>query len=114
LFHFLSPISTGLAPTPKSLQPHTLQGILSIPTHAFVTCAQINNFYDYPPWHLVRTTCSHINDYKMVCSCICNLYLQLMSILMKIRWQIHLYHPFLMASQNRWKCDCFCNFEGGS
>jgi hypothetical protein len=25
-----------------------------------------------------------------------------------------LYHSFLMASQNRWKCNSFCDFEGGS
>ncbi len=47
----------------------SLQGILSIPTHAFVVCVQINYFCNYrcecPLWHLV----------KMICSCICNLYL---------------------------------------
>jgi hypothetical protein len=78
----------------------TLQGIMSIPIHAFVTYVQINHFYeyrcDYPLWHLVKTTC-HINDYKVVCGCICNLNLQLMSILMKMK--MNLYHPFLVASQ---------------
>jgi len=24
------------------------------------------------------------------------------------------YHPFLMASQNRWKCSCFYDLESGS
>jgi hypothetical protein len=41
--------------------------------------------YDCLSWHLVKTTSSHINDDKMVCSCICNLYLWLMSIWMKIK-----------------------------
>jgi hypothetical protein len=63
-------------------------GILSIPTHASVTSIQIYHFcdfrYDCPPWHLVKTTSSQINDYKMVYNCICNLYLQLMSIWMKM------------------------------
>ncbi len=68
---------------------HSLQGILSIPTHAFVTFVQINNSYDfrydYPPWHLVKMTSSHINDNKVVCNCICNSYLQLMLIWMKMK-----------------------------
>jgi hypothetical protein len=96
----------------------TLQGIQSIPIHAFATFIQINHFcdfkYDYPLWHLVKMTSSLINDYKMVCNCICNLYLQLMLIWMKIKTKIHFYHPFLMASQNRWKCSCFWDLEGGS
>jgi hypothetical protein len=66
----------------------SLQGILSIPTHAFATCVQINHFCDFksncPPWHLVKTIGSHVNDHKVVCSCICNLYLQLMSIWKKM------------------------------
>jgi hypothetical protein len=32
----------------------------------------------------------------------------------KWRWKIHLYAPFLMASQSRWKCNCFCDLEGDS
>jgi hypothetical protein len=36
---------------------------------------QINHFcdfkYNYPPWHLVKTTSNHINDYKMVCNMQC-------------------------------------------
>jgi hypothetical protein len=35
-------------------------------------------------WHLVKLTCSCINDYKVVCSCICKLYLWLMLIWMKM------------------------------
>ncbi len=50
---------------------------------------QINHFCDYGCdyllWHLVKLTCSRINDYKLVCSCICNLYLWLMSIWMKMK-----------------------------
>jgi len=37
-------------PTPKD----SLQGFLSIPTHTFTTCVQINHFFDYwcdPSWH---------------------------------------------------------------
>ncbi len=53
----------------------SLQGILSIPTHAFATFIQINCFcdfrYDYPSRHLVkRLVVSHINNDKVVCSCI--------------------------------------------
>jgi hypothetical protein len=29
------------------------------------------------------------------------------------KWNIHLYHPILMASQNRWKCN-FYDLKGGS
>jgi hypothetical protein len=57
----------------------SLQGILSIHTHAFMTSVQINHFcdfrYDYLLWHLVKMISSHINDYKVVCNCICNLHL---------------------------------------
>ncbi len=67
----------------------SLQGILSIPIHAFATSVQINHFcdfrYDCPLWHLVKTTDSHLNDYKVVCSCIWNSYLQLMMIWMKMK-----------------------------
>ncbi len=28
-----------------------------------------------PLWHLVKMICNRINNYKVVCSCICNLYL---------------------------------------
>jgi hypothetical protein len=31
----------------RTLLSKTLQGILSIPTHTFVTCVQINHFFDY-------------------------------------------------------------------
>jgi len=59
----------------------SLQGILSIPTHAFLVCVQINYFCNYkcecPLWHLVKMICSCINNYKVVCSCICNLYLSI-------------------------------------
>jgi hypothetical protein len=62
----------------------SLQGISSIPTHAFVVCVHINYFCNYKCecllWHLVKMICSHINNYKIVCSCICNLYLWVMSI----------------------------------
>jgi hypothetical protein len=96
----------------------TLQGIQSISTCAFATFIQINHFcdfkYDYPLWHLVKMTNSRINDYKIICNYICNLYLQLMSIWMNMKMKIHLYHPFWVASQNRWKCSCFCDLEGGS
>jgi hypothetical protein len=65
-------------------RPNPLQKIMSIPTHAFVTSFRINHFcdfrYDCPPWHLVKVTGNCIYDYNVVCSCICNLYLQLMSI----------------------------------
>jgi hypothetical protein len=68
---------------------HRLQRILSIPTHAFVTFVQINYFcdfkYDCPLWHSVKMINSHIDDYKVVCNCICNLYLQLMLIWMKMK-----------------------------
>jgi hypothetical protein len=93
----------------------SLQGILSIPIEAFVTCVQINHFCNYrckcPLWHLVKMTCSHINNHKMVCSCIRNLYLRLMSIWMKWRWKIHLYHPFFMSSQNRWNVVVFVTWK---
>jgi hypothetical protein len=66
----------------------TLQGILSISTDAYATSIQINHFCnykcDYLPWHLVNMTCNCINEYKVVCSYICNLYLQLMLIWMKM------------------------------
>jgi hypothetical protein len=46
----------------------SLQGILFIPTHAFVISVQINHFYDfrydYPMWHLVKMINSRINNYK--------------------------------------------------
>jgi len=32
----------------------------------------------------------------------------------KWKWKIPLYHPFLLASQNKWKCNYFCDLEGGS
>jgi hypothetical protein len=55
----------------------SLQGILSIPIHAFVTFIQINHFckykYDYLLWHLRKMTCNHINDSKVVCNYICDL-----------------------------------------
>ncbi len=96
----------------------TLQGTMSIPIHAFVTYVQINHFCDYrcnyPLWHLLKTTCSCINDYKVVSSCICNLNLQIMSILMKMKMKNNLYHPFSAASQNRWKYSCFYDLKGGS
>jgi hypothetical protein len=31
---------------------------------------------------------------------------------MKMKMKIHLYHPFLVASQNRGKCS-FCDLDGG-
>jgi hypothetical protein len=99
-------------------QSISLQGILSIPTHVFATSIQINHFYNFrydcPPWHLLKMTGSRINDYKVVCSCICNLYLQLMSIWMKMKMKNTLISSFLMATQNRSKCSCFCDLEGGS
>jgi hypothetical protein len=56
-----------------------VQAVKFIPTHAFVTSIQINHFrnfrFDCPSWHLVKMTYSHINDYKVVCNCICILYL---------------------------------------
>jgi hypothetical protein len=93
-----------------------LQGILSIPTHVFATFVQINHFcnfwYNCPPWHLVKLINIYRNNYKMVCSCICNLYLWLMLIWMKMKNT--LISSILMASQNRWKCNSFCNLGGGS
>jgi hypothetical protein len=35
--------------------------------------------------------------------------LQIMSILMKMK--MNLYHPFLMASQNIWKCSFFTTYK---
>ncbi len=62
---------------------------MSIPTHAFATCFQIDHFYDYICdyllRHLVKTNGSHINDYKVICNCICNLNLRLMLIWMKMK-----------------------------
>jgi hypothetical protein len=74
----------------------------------------ICNFYPNQPFLWLYFVALGKNDYKMVCNCICNLYLQLVSIWMKMKMKIHLCHPFLMASQNRWKFNCFCNLEGGS
>ncbi len=58
-------------------------------SHAFMTYVQINHFGNYRCdcllWHLVKMAYDHINNYKMVWSCICNLYLQLMSIWMKMK-----------------------------
>ncbi len=52
----------------------------------FVEINHLCNFrYNNPLWHLVKMTCSHINDYKVVCSCIWNLYLHLMLIWMKMK-----------------------------
>jgi len=68
---------------------HPLQRILSIPTHAFVTFVQINYFckfkYDCSSWHSVKLIDNRINDYKVVCNCICNLYLGPMLIWMKMK-----------------------------
>jgi len=59
------------------------------PIPTFVTFVKINHFcnfkYNNPLSHLVKMICSHINDYKVVCSCTCNLYLQLMLIWMKMK-----------------------------
>jgi hypothetical protein len=66
-----------------------------------------------PLWHLVKLIYSYITNYKVVYSCICDLDLWLMSIWMKMKMKKHIYHPFWMASQNRWKCSCFCNLKGG-
>jgi hypothetical protein len=48
----------------STLHQVSLQVIMFVPTHAFATYIQINHFYDYrcdyPPQHLVKTTCSHI------------------------------------------------------
>jgi len=45
-------IMTPCAPTTIA---STIQGIMSIPTHVFMTCVQINHFCDYqcnhPTWH---------------------------------------------------------------
>jgi len=49
---------------------------------------------EYPLYHLVKTTCNHINKYKVVCNCICHLHLQLMSKDEKYTYIIHFYwHP---------------------
>ncbi len=72
-----------------SFHPPPLQAIMSIPTHVFATSIQINYFcdfkYDYPSKHLVKMTCSHIDNYKVVYNCICNLYLRLMLIWIKMK-----------------------------
>jgi hypothetical protein len=72
-----------------SFHPPPLQAIMSMPTHVFATSIQINHFcdfkYDYLSKHLVKRTCSHINNYKVICNCICNSYLQLMLIWMKMK-----------------------------
>jgi hypothetical protein len=85
-----------------------------IPTHTLVTYVQIHHFCnykcDYLLWHLIKMIYSGINDYKGVYSC--NLYLWLMSIWMKMKNTLISF--FLGASQNRWKCSCFYNLEGGS
>jgi hypothetical protein len=53
-----------------------------------------------------------INDYKMVHNHICDLYLQLMLIWMKMKIKnTFISSIFLMASQNKWKCS-FCDLEG--
>jgi hypothetical protein len=62
---------------------------------------------------LVKMTCSHINNYKVVCNCIYNLYLQLMMIWMKMTMENTLKSPFFVASQYKWKCSYFCDLEGG-
>ncbi len=88
----------------------SLQKILSIPTHASMTSIQINHLcyfiYDYLMWHLVKMTSSCINNYKVVCNCTCNSCLWLMSLGWKWQYKIHSYHPFLVASQKRWKYNC--------
>jgi hypothetical protein len=63
----------------KSFSHNSTQGIRSISTHAFANSIQINHSCnykcDYLPWHLIKMTCNCINDYEVVCSYICNLYL---------------------------------------
>jgi hypothetical protein len=92
---------------------HPLQRTLSIPTHVFASYVQINHFCDFRYnidsllWHLVKMISSRINDYKVVYSCICNLYLWLMSIWMKMKMKNTFILSFLVASLNRWKCSCF-------
>jgi hypothetical protein len=102
----------------KGTQNQSLQGILSIPTHTFVTCVQINHFFyywcDYPPWHHGKTTCSCKNNQKVVCSCICNYDLWLMSVWMKVMMKSGHISSFLMAFQNRWKCGYICKLGCGS
>jgi hypothetical protein len=48
----------------------SLQGIFSIPTHAFAKSVQIHHFcdfrYDCFLWHLVKIIIGRINDYKVV------------------------------------------------
>jgi len=67
----------------------SLQIIISIPTHVFTTCVQINHFCNYRckclAWHLVKMTYSCIKDHRVIYSCICNLDLWLMSICMKMK-----------------------------
>jgi hypothetical protein len=50
IFFFLEKIGVS-----NTCDNFSLQGILSIPTHMFVTCVQINHFFyywcDYLPWH---------------------------------------------------------------
>ncbi len=57
--------------------------------HAFAACVQINHFcnyrYDCPLWYLIKMTCTHINNYKVVCNYICDLDLQLILIWMKMK-----------------------------
>jgi hypothetical protein len=88
----------------------TLQWIMSNSTHAFVIYVQINHFCnykcDYPPWHLVKMTCSCMNNYKVIC----NLHMQLILVINvnldeneKYTYIIH----FLISPQNRWKCIFF-------
>jgi hypothetical protein len=54
---------------------NSLQGILFIHTHVFVTFVQINLFFVTSNMTLGKNDYSRINDYKMVCNCIRNLYL---------------------------------------
>jgi hypothetical protein len=59
--------------------------------HAFATCVQINIFViinvivNYLLWHIVKMIYSCINEYKVICSCMCDLDLWLMSIWMKMK-----------------------------
>jgi hypothetical protein len=83
----------------------TLQGIMSISTHAFATYVQINHFCnyrcDYLPQHSIKTTCCRITITKWFkFSCICNLYLRT-NVDLDENENTLKYHPFLMASQNR-------------
>jgi hypothetical protein len=89
----LSPNCDDQNPFDRHKKPMPLlQGILSIPTHAFATFVQINHFYDFrydcPLWHLVKLISSRINNYKMVCGYICNLYLWLMLIWIKMKMKM--------------------------